>query len=72
MTKDELQRMSLREKLFAMETLWEELSRNEEQIETPQWHKDLLEHRESLIRQGKARFTEWEVAKREIDEATQQ
>jgi hypothetical protein len=31
-----------------------------------QWHKELLDERERLIRDGKARFTDWETAKRRI------
>jgi len=64
--------MSLREKLYVMEAVWEELSANDEQIEVPQWHKDLLDARENLVQEGKANFIDWEDAKKEIDRQTGQ
>jgi len=60
--------MSLHEKLHAMEALWDEIARNEDQVEVPQWHKDLLDEREALIREGKAKFMDWDEAKKQIRE----
>ena len=70
--REEISRMSLREKLYVMEAVWEELSANDEQIEVPQWHKDLLDARENLVQEGKANFIDWEDAKKEIDRQTGQ
>ena len=39
--------------------------------DVPQWQKDLLDQRESLIAEGKAEFISWEEAKRQITKATQ-
>ena len=61
-----VEQMTLEEKLRAMETLWENLSRREEDIPVPQWHKDLLDERESLVKKGKAKFMDWETAKAKI------
>jgi cation transport regulator ChaB len=47
--------------------LWESISQHEEQLETPQWHKDVLDERENLIREGKAHYIDWETAKKEIE-----
>jgi hypothetical protein len=58
--------MTLQEKLLAMEALWDDLCRLETGLPMLQWHKDLLDERERLIRDGKARFTDWETAKRRI------
>ena len=63
-------RMTLAEKLGAMEALWDDLCRQEENIPVPQWHQDLLDERESLIQQGKATFVDWETAKKRIAEKT--
>ena len=63
--------MPLREKLRVMEAIWDDISREEENLEVPQWHKDLLEERERLIAEGKAKFVDWEEAKQQIKEATQ-
>jgi hypothetical protein len=62
----EIGKMTLEEKLRAMETLWDELCRRDEDVPVPQWHKDLLNERERLIEQGKARFIDWETAKKRI------
>ena len=58
--------MSLHEKLSAMETLWEDLARTPEAIESPAWHKDILEERRQRITNGSARFVDWEAAKTDI------
>jgi len=45
-----LKNMSLHEKLAAMESLWEDIARPPEAIESPTWHKDILdEHRQRVV-----------------------
>jgi Putative addiction module component len=61
-----LDQMTVEEKLHTMETLWSDLCRGEQNIPVPQWHKDLLAERERLVREGKAHFTDWETAKKNI------
>ena len=63
--------MPLHEKLLVMEAIWDDISRDEENLEVPQWHKDVLDERERLIREGKAQFLDWEEAKKQIKEATE-
>ena len=65
-----LEQMTIAEKLRAMEALWDDLCRREEDVPVPQWHKDLLDERERLVEQGKARFIDWETAKKRISERT--
>jgi hypothetical protein len=48
--------MSLEEKLQAMESLWEDLSRELDRIESPSWHQDLLKETESRVESGEATF----------------
>ena len=67
---DEIRQMSLHEKLHAMEALWDEIGRKEDQVEVPQWHRDLLDERETLVLEGKAQFVDWETARKQIQEAT--
>ncbi len=62
-----IEQMTLEEKLRAMELLWENLSRREEDIVVPQWHKDLLDERERSVKEGKAQFLDWETAKARIE-----
>lgn len=58
--------MTLHEKLAVMESLWEDLARSPEAIESPTWHKDILDERRRRIAEGTARFVDWETAKTEI------
>ncbi len=62
--------MTLEEKLRAMETLWENLSRHEEDLLVPQRHKDLLDERKRSLQEGKAKFLDWETAKAKIASGT--
>ena len=59
-------RMSREVKLRAMETLWAELSRDEARIDAPRWHGVTLRETERLVRDGKAKFSDWQTAKRRI------
>ena len=61
-----LKEMTLHEKLAMMELLWEDLARSPESIESPTWHKDILDERRQQIAEGKAQFVDWETAKAEI------
>lgn len=38
----------------------------EETVEVPQWHKDILDEREQLIKEGKAHYIDWEEAKKQL------
>jgi hypothetical protein len=49
-----------------METIWEDLSRNSDALESPEWHRDVLEERERRIASGEGRFSDWEEAKADI------
>lgn len=68
---EQIRQLSLQEKLLMMETLWEDISREEDQLEMPQWHKELLDERERLIASGEARFIDWGDAKKRIRQAVQ-
>ena len=62
----QIDQMTLAEKLLAMEALWDNLCRREEGLPMLQWHKELLDERERLVRDGQAQFADWETAKRRI------
>jgi hypothetical protein len=61
-----LKYMSLQKKLSAMESLWEDRTRTPEAIESPAWHKDILDERRQHVAEGSSRFVEWETAKADI------
>lgn len=52
----EIKKMSRIERLQAMEALWESLVDEESEIESPEWHRDVLEERKRSIETGKAEF----------------
>jgi hypothetical protein len=68
---EQIHELPLREKLLVMEAIWDDISREEQNLEVPQWHKEMLDERERLLAQGKVQFVDWEDAKRQINEATQ-
>jgi len=67
-TKLPLHEMTIQEKLAAMEALWEDLSRSPEAIESPEWHREILDERRQRFADGTSRFEDWETAKAKIRE----
>jgi hypothetical protein len=61
-----LKEMTLHEKLAAMELLWEDLAGCPESVDSPPWHKDVLDERRQRVAEGKSQFTDWESAKVDI------
>jgi hypothetical protein len=61
-----IQQMSQVEKLRAMEALWEDLSRDEQTLESPAWHADALMETEQRVASGKEEPVAWEDAKKEL------
>lgn len=58
--------LSLAQKLDLMEALWAELSRDAKNLESPAWHKDVLEDRQEAFEAGKISTSDWEEAKRRL------
>jgi hypothetical protein len=58
--------MSVEEKLQLLEALWADLSRPPDELESPEWHKDVLEETERRVRSGEATFSDWQQAKGSI------
>lgn len=46
---EQIHQLPLHDKLLAMEAIWNDISREEDALEVPQWHKDILDEREQLI-----------------------
>jgi hypothetical protein len=55
-----LEKMTVAEKLQAMEELWADLSRDES-FESPAWHEKVLKERA-----GQKNFMDWEAAKKQL------
>ena len=58
--------MTVEEKLSAMEALWDDLCRHEENIPVPNWQKEILDERERAIKEGRSKFVDWDTAKKQI------
>ena len=61
-----LDKMTVAEKLRAMELLWADLSRTEQALESPVWHEEVLKERDQRVRSGEESFIDWETAKQQL------
>ena len=61
-----LEKMSVEEKLRAMELLWDDLCSNATGLSSPAWHEDVLADREGMEQRGADKFEDWDTAKRNI------
>ena len=62
----DLQQMSVLEKLRLMEDLWRDLSKDERNLVSPEWHGTVLAEREKKLASGEDTLVDWETAKREL------
>ncbi|MEX2444782.1 MAG: addiction module protein [Alkalispirochaeta sp.] len=65
-TQTDIDGMSREEKLQAMETLWQEISKEEPAPESPDWHADVLETTRLRVSAGTEESVDWEEAKRRL------
>ena len=63
-------KLSVAEKLQAMEALWQSLSSKPETVDSPAWHEKELRAREQAVESGKSKFIDWEKAKADIRRQT--
>ena len=61
-----LEKMSVEEKLRAMELLWDDLCNRAGGVTSPAWHEDVLAQRDAALTRGDDRFEDWEAAKGDI------
>ena len=54
--KEEVSRLSKAERLQAMEWLWASLSKEQQDIESPEWHAEVLAARKAKVDSGEAQF----------------
>ena len=52
----EIERMSVTERLQAMDQLWDSLNRCADEIPSPDWHQDVLADRKARAQSGEAKF----------------
>jgi len=54
-----LDKMSRKEKILAMESLWDDLCQHAKKVQSPEWHATVLGQREESLRVGEAEFSDW-------------
>lgn len=62
----EIAQLTFSQKLHLMEALWDDLSKQEDQPESPPWYEDVLKDRKMALAAGKARVFDWTAAKERI------
>jgi putative addiction module component (TIGR02574 family) len=57
---------SYEQKLDLLETLWDDLARNDIVLKSPDWHQEILKDREQALSSGRVKISDWEEAKERI------
>ncbi len=63
MNSIDINSMSITDRLQVMEALWDSLLHEESEVESPEWHTDVLADRKKRIENGKAEFISIEKLK---------
>ncbi len=58
--------MSLAEKLQAMESLWDSITRHNDEYISPAWHEGILKETQSRFAGGREQALDWDAAKKEL------
>ncbi len=66
MTALEIEKMSTLERLQTMEALWDALCHEREEIDSPDWHAEILKTRKKTIENDNAEFVSLEELKSSI------
>lgn len=63
-----LDKMTVADKLQALEAIWDSLKRVPGAAHVPAWHADVLKARQMRVKDGTATYGDWADAKRRIRE----
>lgn len=66
-----LDAMSVAEKLQAMEAIWSSLCTTPYDLESPDWHRDVLAERKQRLESGDATISDWTEAKKRLQDLGQ-
>lgn len=58
--------LSREEKLRIMEAIWEDLSQDSGQVESPDWHREALEETSRRLGAGQEHLVDWQDAKKKL------
>ena len=62
----QITKMSREEKLLTMEAIWDDLCKDEDDVESPAWHGEMLKETAARVAAGQERIADWETAKLEL------
>ncbi|MGH8475366.1 MAG: addiction module protein [Methylococcales bacterium] len=62
----QIEKLTAAEKIQMMESLWDSLCAQPENIQSPAWHSEVLKDREEALGNGSDSFMDWDVAKKHI------
>ncbi len=58
--------LTLGQKLNLMEAIWDDLTKDDEILESPNWHSTILKDRDEAQSAGKISVSDWKEAKERI------
>jgi putative addiction module component (TIGR02574 family) len=61
-----LAKLTLAQKLDLIEALWDDIIKDQQALESPNWHQGILQDRQKALEAGKASVHDWEEAKERI------
>ncbi len=64
----DIEKMTVEEKIRAMENLWDDLCRHAPGQLSQPWHEEILSQREQAESVGEAQFIDWDEAKKKLRE----
>ena len=56
MNTTDIEGMSITERIHAMEAIWDSLLKSDSDLESPDWHQDVLAERRRSIEEGSSEF----------------
>lgn len=59
--------LTLGQKLNLMEAIWDDLTKDDKILESPDWHETILKDREQALSSGKITVSDWKEAKDRIE-----
>lgn len=66
-----LNSMSVSEKLHLMEEVWTSLCQNTGDVQSPEWHEEILSERRRRLESGETKVSSWEEAKARLSKLGQ-
>ena len=58
-----IDQLNTEEKIFTMEQIWDDLCHHAEAMQSPAWHKSVLQERMKIVESGNTQYSNWDSAK---------